>query len=388
MKNIIVFCGMILFVLGCNRFVTVYHISESEKFVDSHGFYYTLPRTVLNIEVTVEKTDRVKGPYAVYANKYLGLSNVITENSTEYNIADISITTLNEPDPNKFYFVKLPEKYKNKNKPLISLNEYGILKSINWPFDTLKYKPVFSQDIHKLKDDIDNRPFKMLVNYNILEQVDTIFEIVHLDTMKIEKQILKRSFVEKSVEQKAKETSEHIIKLNEYKMNLISGYHEVPYSEETLQLMLSSIDQQINEYISLFTGKIIQNNLNYHLLHIPESLDKVTNVFLFSFDKRTGLSYSKDKDERKHIYLELTFSIFTKRINNIVNEQKENIKSEKGFYYNIPEKTKLTLTRNNGEKIYEKHVLINQFGLVHFLPPGELKVLMHENNASLKRIEP
>jgi len=380
---------VIITIASCNKNTyQVFRLSEQSKFSDKEGIFYFLPRTVINIEVIVEKTDIVKGPYAAYSSKYLGISNPIQENSTLYKLSDIQIKTLNEPDPEKIFFLVLPKSNNKKKQLMITLKENGIIESVNVRDDSL------SAQIQQLKtaslgDDFSNQvePFKMFVNDNIMERVDTIFEYIHLDTMTIEKKIYQKSTVEKSMEQKAKEASEYIIMINDLKMNLISGYQEVDYNEETFRQMLYEMDKLIGEYTSLFIGKTITQTMTYNFTYTPESATKNHSIFLFNIDKNTGLSDTESSKVDQNIYIELMPSLTTSKIAPFISNQASNTKHRKGFYYNIPEKTKIILTKAKSNVIFESNIMINQFGVIHFLPANHYKILYFDNSASLRRIQ-
>lgn len=380
---------MVVFLNSCGLGkYEVFKLDQQNDFLKKEGMFYFLPRTVINFEVTIEKTDHIKGPYAAFSAKYLGISNVITENITNYSIVDLKIKSQNEPDPDKIFFIAFPACKSKKHELLISLKENGIIESVNIDADSLSVQHQqlkYSSMQNEFEE--EGQPFKMFINYNILEKVDTIFEFIHLDTMTIEKQVYKRSVIEKNIEQRAKEASEYIIKLNEYKMNLLSGYQEVSYSDATLSFMISSLDQMISEYMSLFTGKTITQAMTYNFTHIPETSTKNTSLFLFSFDKNEGLKDIESSDPSRNIYVEFMPSLTTSKIAPIVNNQYQNSRKSKGFYYNIPEKTKLILSKGKNESIFESNVMINQFGVVHYLPAKHYKILYFDNSASLRRIQ-
>jgi hypothetical protein len=268
------------------------------------------------------------------------------------------------------------------------MKENGIIESVNMQEET-EANQAQIQKLSQLQSDFDdeNQPFKMFINYNIMEKVDTLFEFIHLDTVTIEKQTYRRSVVEKDQEQRARETSEYIIKLNEHKVNLLSGYQEVSYSDQSLALMISSLEQMISEYMSLFTGKTIVRAMTYNFVFIPEPGTRSKSFFLFSIDRNKGLSDLETGNASGNIYIELMPSLTTSKIAPIADYQYANTKTRKGFYYNIPEKTKLLLSNGSGEAIFESNILVNQFGVVHNLPANYNKILFFDNSASLKKVQ-
>ena len=72
--------------------------------------------------------------------------------------------------------------------------------------------------------------------------------------MKHTAQILKRTMVEKSPEQKAREAADFISKIKEDRFNLLTGYQEVSYNQETLEYMDTQLKLLEKEYMKLFTG--------------------------------------------------------------------------------------------------------------------------------------
>ena len=157
----------------------------------SQGVFYALPRTVVNIDVTIDRIENYKGPYADYALRYLGLKNVVMNNSVEYVISGITITTSPEPDPEQYYFVETGAKLaKGEKAGLISLSDAGlILGTVPGAIDTTRKiiiaekgpaAPLVSEK------DIFPEVFKYYADVSVFEKVDTITKKVSIDTMTIE----------------------------------------------------------------------------------------------------------------------------------------------------------------------------------------------------------
>lgn len=391
MKNtttIALLFAALIFYSSCSSNYQVYRIDEKEAFAKKNGVFYSLPKTVVNVKVTVEKVDRIRGPYAEFANTYLGIPSVITENQSSFNIVDIEVTTFSEADSEKIFFVSFPKKMnKNKQDFILSLQENGVISGLNISDELLgvKNKSYHTDNISNVSD-FNAQQFKMFLNENILEKVDTLFEMIHIDTMKYEKQILKRSTVQKSIELKAKETSEYLIKLSEHKINLLSGYQEIAYNEESIKFMVNSIDQLIAEYTSLFTGKQNRSVLEYNFTIIPEK-NNTGGKFIFSLDRFRGFSDSPSVNNASNIFVEFMPSMSTSKIAEAIEQQISNQKSLKGLYYNIPEKTKIVFYKGNNEIVYESNILINQFGTINFLPAEQLKVKFYNNSGAIQMIK-
>ena len=95
----------ILLISACSKY-NVVHVQKTGEVSKKNGIYYNLPKTIVTIDVTITKTEKIKGPYAQYAQKYLGISNVNTANTTSYEISDIALDTYSEPDSSQYYCIE------------------------------------------------------------------------------------------------------------------------------------------------------------------------------------------------------------------------------------------------------------------------------------------
>ena len=176
--------------------INVIHIDNNTPLISREGIYYALPRTVIKIDVSIDRIENYKGPYSEYALKYLGLKNVVLSNSVEYKITGMKVTTSQQPDPDQYYFLELGEKLsKGEQAGLLSFTESGlILGTLPGPVDTLgKEAKVTIKEEPEMTSEKDAFPeiFKYSADVNFFEKVDTIIRKVNIDTMTIERQYLK-----------------------------------------------------------------------------------------------------------------------------------------------------------------------------------------------------
>ena len=80
---------------------------DSNYIPSNQYFMYFLPQTAFKVIVTVEKNEQIKGYYADYADKMLGISNVFTENKTNYIISKVDIQSYIIPDSNLQFLVEM-----------------------------------------------------------------------------------------------------------------------------------------------------------------------------------------------------------------------------------------------------------------------------------------
>ncbi|MFH1159796.1 MAG: DUF4831 family protein [bacterium] len=368
--------------------ISVYHIDQSTLPQIQQGIFYALPRTVVNIEVTIDRIENYKGPYAEYALRYLGLQNVVAANSVEYRINGIAITTSAEPDPEQYYFVELGEKISKAEKAgLLSLSESGLI------LGTFAVAGDTSERIIRIVDNLDGvtmsekdvfpEIFKYYADVSVFEKVDTIIRKVSIDTMTLEKQYLKRTIVEKSPEQKAKEAADFISKIKENRFNLLIGYQEVSYNQETLEYMDTQLKLLEKEYMKLFTGISIHKTYTYHYKYIPLANQINTEVPIFKFLSTKGLMNLDDIGGRA-VTIKVQRVGNTNQVASYLNRALKETKTQ-GFYYRIPELARVTVKQTDGT-FEETQCPINQLGIVTYLPVNKWKIRFHEETGGIKEV--
>lgn len=92
------------------------------------GIVYALPRTAIDITVTVRRTECFPGPFYQYAERYLALTDVITAHYAKWEITGVTIASHPEADPSRLFEVA-PDKRGTTN--LITLTPQGIIRGVN-----------------------------------------------------------------------------------------------------------------------------------------------------------------------------------------------------------------------------------------------------------------
>jgi len=382
------FLFMFFVSLSAQTQVNVYHIDQSTIPQTQEGIFYSLPRTVVNIEVTIDRIENYKGPYAEYALRYLGLQNVVAENSVGFKIVGISITTSSEPDPEQYYFVELGEKASKTEKAgLLCLSESGlILGTFPGEHDTNEAVAGIMESpggTALSETDVFPEIFKYYADMSVFEKVDTIIRKVSIDTMTLEKQYLKRTMVEKSPEQKAKEAADFISKIKENRFNLLIGYQEVSYNQETLEYMDTQLKLLEMEYMKLFTGISIHKTYTFHYKYIPLPGQINTEVPIFKFISTRGVIDLGDVGGRA-VTVKVQRVGNTNQVSSYLNRAVKENKTQ-GFYYRIPELARITVKQNE-DTFTETQCLINQLGIITYLPVRNWKVRFHGETGGLKAI--
>jgi hypothetical protein len=131
--------------------------------------------------------------------------------------------------------------------------------------------------------------FKYHAESNLFETIDTIVERVMLDSVSVEKTVLRKKLVEKPMEQRAKETSDLILKLREERLRILTGYQEIPFDPSTIRFMVGELERMEREYIELFTGLTSQTNHTRRFYFTPTPGDNCMPVPMIRFSAQEGV---------------------------------------------------------------------------------------------------
>jgi hypothetical protein len=384
MKKVI----FIIFITGlfasCSKF-NVRNVNTVLEHSKKSGFYYNLPKTSVGIEVSVNKVYKIKGPYSSYALKYLGLTSVITANSTYYEINNIKINSCPVPDSENYYFIETGNGSANKAAIMLQLLESGFLVSANDKGIELNEQSSDAEGNSSVSyiEDINSY---FSVNSNLTEKIDTVIEKVNLDTTTIEKKVLRKVVVEKTLEQKAKEAADFIMSVKEAKFNLLNGLAEVAYSKEAISYMVEELSKTETEYLNLFTGITVTQTYSTNYTYCPSASEAMSDIVLCRFSPSEGL-LDTTRFIGKDITIKFSRSADTKGISeNIL--QNVNLKQKThGFFYRIPEYAEVSV--NVGETLKAKtRLLINQFGVIAEMPYSKgMQLNFYPKTGALKMVK-
>jgi hypothetical protein len=358
--------------------VSIVPLSLDDQAHGHEGLYYALPKTKIQVDVWVEKVEVIRGPFAEYAGRLLGLDNVPRVNSESYHLAGISLSTFHEVDPDHYYFVRVPSKGTEGLR--FSLSPEGFLQSASLDV------PEKSRKTHELTDVSGKLPRPEFVDFtvpNIIERVDTFIRRISVDTTTFEEIFFRKTFIEKTTEQKAREAADFILKLEDHRLSLITGYQEVNYSAEVMQYMNEQLRDLQDEYLALFKGKKVTSKSHYTFTFEPKAGKENEPLTLFRFATNRGII---DKElplgEQVQIYFSAagqTRKIATHQLLRDAAKPKNT-----GFYYRVPEKAKINVRMGN-EILEETYFLVNQLGVVSFLPYESVQeIQFHPETGSVK----
>ncbi len=352
------------------------------------GIYYSLPQTIVQVEIKVKKEAFYAGPLAEYADDFLGKTDVKTSDETSYSIVEVSLTTATQPDPGQFYFLEFnPDELKESRRFLMSLNESGILQTVN---SSVKEKSKKStKTIAKAENEAVNKD--KLFNYQAIQPrqlvKDTTIRMITVDTSVKRDITINTEWVDKSEKEIAAEVAQRIQKIHQDRYYLSIGYQETPYDEGAIKYMDKNLITRQEEYQALFTGKTVTSYEEYHFDWIPaKQKDNITQKTLCKFSIRSGI-----RPANSSIGLPVTLQAArentTMQLQNHATRMKNTSKEKKGVYYRIPDFAKITVLYD-GEEALKQRARINQFGVVSYAPyTGDMNFQLHPESGALKNIE-
>jgi hypothetical protein len=374
----IVFLAALLLctITGIKAQINVSKVGTSVIPVESDGLFYALPQTVIQVDIIVNKIQKVKGPFAEYADQMLGLSQVTTVNSTEYELRDIRLTSYNEPDPSEYYFLQMPEKQKDRKAIELFLSDDGVISGAGSLSQANSNKKQQSIDLSTSRIDLPE-----VTNPSVFERMDTVIKRISLDSTIIEQKFFRKTSAAKSVEQKAREASEFILKLDESMYNLINGYQEVNYEKGTMEFMYNQMNSMKQDYLELFKGVNNISNETFTFYFVVDKNNPTERLCRFSISKGILPENSTFGD---FVQIQATSQNKTNVLKPEIEKLNAGQRSAHGLYYRIPDKADVVV-RVGGQVKLETQFVINQFGVVTFLPASSLRNIGIDNNTGTLR---
>jgi hypothetical protein len=337
---------------------------------------YALPKTVVRVKVTAERENYFKGPYCQYAKSYLGLSDVLDENTHKWRISEVSFETYPIIDTTNFYLIGT----NNPDQMLqLSMNKDGFLESINDKDQNV----IGKQQISEL-----GKTSEVLAGNIELQEI----KLVSFSEIPIPKEIISKN----TTSEQAAALANKILVLRDDRAAILvgDGYTQALPVGETMKTMISEIDKTLENYMVMFKGKVVKESFKYQFDFVPEEPRKRTQAILFRFSEQNGIVDNSDVNGTP-VIVEVESYENLKQLEQLNKRQfyLANVagKNEigKGFCYRVPETGIVRLMKNN-RILQENKILIAQFGSVQALPSkyldGKYIIRLYPELGALKSI--
>ncbi|MCF8228742.1 MAG: DUF4831 family protein [Bacteroidales bacterium] len=377
------FSTLLIAVWLCQSIFAQVKVVPAESSGNTPGVFYALPQTVFKIDVTVEHTRTIPGPFSDYAEKYLGITDAPRLSNDEYNILDLQVESFTRPDPDQIYFVQYGERSNKDERSLsLKLSQAGILVGADKANAEGSAKAI---ELAQVSDKpFFDKPFSKITNDNLYEKIDTVVRRITIDTLTIEKNFYRSTWQQKTSEQKARDAADFISRIKENRFLLMSGYQEVNYGE-SIAYMDQELKKLYSEYLSLFIG--IEKTMTYHysFLFTPDAGQPGQSSPLFRFSENRGL-FSTAESIGENVFIRITASGIAEKIADAATIKSNPNAENNGYYYRIPEFADVEI-EYEGRSIYKANMMINQLGAVSVTPFYNLEIEMHPGTGGIKSMQ-
>ena len=295
---------------------------SAQKNSDPEGFLtYSLPSTAITLDVEAVQERFYAGPYAKYAEKYLGIKARQKDEAT-FQLTKIKMTPLIEADQNRRYSINIKKSeidatfLKLSSVGLISFSDANFGDESIWRFPT------------EGKGDFSGKG----VSSNLTSESATLYKNAKNESAYNKVAVQQSMVVEKSMEQKAAETAEMILKLRKQRLQIVTGDTDATYSGEAMGAAISEITRLEEEYMTLFVGYSEYQTQNMRFEVVPEAGLESQMYVAFRLSDTAGL-VPADNLSGKPIVMEIVRQQFAEPV--LSPDQIKN-KKEVEAYYRIP----------------------------------------------------
>ena len=344
--------------------------ASAQTHADPEGYVtYALPMTTITIEVEAVQETFYAGPYAKYAEKYLGVSPR-TKDETLVQLTQIKMTPFVEADQSCRYSVNLPEG--TLNPSVFSLSSAGLVTFADAKFadETIWSFPVKSEGNFSGKG----------VSSNLTSEATTLYKNDKKESAYNRVSVQQSMVVQKTAEQKAAETAATILDLRRQRLQIVTGDTDATYSGEAMGAAIEELARLEQEYMTLFVGYSEYQTQKMKFDVVPEAGRESQMYIAFRISDKNGLLPSDDITGRP-IVMEIvpqTFNqtqdeeihVYNKKSKKSADKKSGSKKSKvEVVNYRIPSICTVKI-KNGADLLLQSRVPVYQLGQESSIPAG------------------
>jgi hypothetical protein len=367
---ILLFLSAMLVFTGCKttEYPARVYLFQKDKPLPVNSVIYSLPRTVVRVQVEAVKTNWKKGPYYDFREKLLNISEGIENDQSEWALSGVDIHEYYESDPSQYYVIESDAPFVSN---ILQMTQAGLV---------LSPEQGITQKITTVKPPLRERPERMYftelsVRENYKTVVDTVIQLIITDTGYVNQPVLSAHEEYKSLEERAEDAAETITELRLERFRILTGQVDNPPQGQAMEVTLAEITRMENEFLSLFIGKSYSEVYRAEFEIIPTCDMQGSAQVICRFSPEKGILPASDLSGLPvAIVFQGSEQIDPTYLSNPVPRKKNELPPLK-LYYRLPDIVKVTVT--DGRKtLGEKNVMIYQFGkmmqvLQNFILPGK-----------------
>lgn len=266
MKKLLIIAGILPFMAGCATQEPL-QVRVTPLGAEPGGakasYLYALPSTVLKVEVTYQETRFLPGPYGEYAERYLGITDVIRQKRSTWQVSGVTITPHSETDPEHYYTLNVLE---GTFDPAVFRN----LKETGMILDGSALVHERMDGMVKAEKVQQELPFVDLGNTsNFEERTETMYKTLVTDTSFVQVPVERSVVEQKSPARKAEEAANFLLELRTRRLEMLTGEYEVYPDGEAMAAAIRKLDHLEASYLTLFTGKTFTRTMKRSWFIVP-----------------------------------------------------------------------------------------------------------------------
>lgn len=289
---------------------------------------YYLPKTAVKVKVTVALCHEKPGPFANYAQRFLGIDKVITTESTRWELREVALEASQLPDETKQYQISVNSRSTAQN---ITVSADGIIKGVNLKASQEQPAPKTYRKEDKTKPSADP-------DYSVLGE---------------------DALVAGSIPKMAEMAARQLYRIRESRADLLAGEGDHTPDGKALKQMLEELDRQEQALVDLFVGKRVEDVKVVTYTKAPDQ--EIDHEVICRFSTSEGLVGIDDMVGRP-LYITIK-----RQTPAAAAQPQKKAPRACGLYYNMPVKANVEVT--DGDEVNAKaSISMAQFGTVNHLP--------------------
>ena len=305
------------------------------------GVSYSLPQTVLVFNVEAQKETFYAGPYARFAQKYLGITAELYD-KISYTVTSVKMVPAVEADQTVRYTYEM----NGLSQPIyLQLTSQGL---ISGPAGAYSADKGWKYPVGKGTGFSDKG-----IPSNLAERTNTLYES---DNSAVRQNVI----VEKTTEDKAKEVAKKIFEIRENKYKILVGETDATYSGEAMKATIDALNKLEHDYMTLFTGFSEYGSQTASFEVIPGVRNNQTYI-AFRLSDEDGL-VPADNVSGKPYFVQLTVEEIAP-----AKEPESKVKPLQVVKYRIPAVCGVRLT-DGMSTLLQTRVPVYQLGIVASYP--------------------
>lgn len=273
---------------------------------NNYGIVYDLPKTLLEVSLTIEESKYTPGYLVDYAPLYLG-REASKNATTDYKILSASVRDVGIPDTTKRFLVIFD---KNTVAPFVSLTDFGIIANINGR------DSICSNE--KIKD-------------------------TYTPWTKLDKELPAMPQTYQLATTKAKQASivaEYLSHIKQSIMDIVTGdVEQMPKDGESMKIVMNRLNLEEARAKRLFLGDTIYREQNVRV-YIEPTADDINNRTVVRFSPIYGIVSDIDLSGEP---IKLDVKVLDKAPEMTKEQERRFRRKLDGIAYNIPARADVTL---------------------------------------------